>query len=309
MSTSGASVNLAVVEITNEDVRLIDVNAAAPNESRVSTLVGGAGRKLNGAVDGVGTNALFSFDSLVAGGVVGDVLHSNTWFVADTQNCRVRRVFVGSNGSAVTEVFSGGGFNGTMPGNADGSGTSALWRFPMGVSMSPAGDLLVVSDTGNKRMRLISLSTTVSSALAGGSTFQDANDGVGSNAHFSSPVGVVWAPSGVIYVADMGGSSIRAVALDGTVSTLPTKINAFDAPQGLSLGDSSGSYLIVADTLHHQILLVRLYDAVVLVLAGSGQSGYSNGFGNQARFNRPQGVVVSGCLLVGVPHPFSTRTG
>ncbi|MBL7999705.1 MAG: T9SS type A sorting domain-containing protein, partial [Candidatus Kapabacteria bacterium] len=99
-----------------------------------------------GFADGTGTSAQFNLPTGVA--VSPDGL---TVYVADKDNHRIRKV--SADGTVTTLAGSTTGF-------ADGTGASAQFSFPTGVSVSPDGTTVYVADSGNDRIRKITLGTT-----------------------------------------------------------------------------------------------------------------------------------------------------
>jgi len=119
--------------------------------------------------------------------------------------------------------------------------------------------------------------------LAGGAYGQ--LDGKGSAARFSSIGGMAFGPDGSLYLTD--GSSLRRVAMDGTVSTVArdlTKRTAQDRPTlfgnnnpmltGLSVDQSGNVYL--ADLGNQRLLKIDATGALQIVYRGDAPY-YSNG--------------------------------
>jgi len=128
------------------------------------------------------------------------------------------------------------------------------------------------------------------------------NDGTGTNAGFYSPLGLALDSSGNLYLADQGNDTIRMIASNAAVTTLAglarssgstngTGGNArFYFPVGVATDTSGNVY--VADTDNHTIRKIAP-GGVVSTLAGlAGFPGYTDGVGNGARFNYPDGVTV-----------------
>jgi streptogramin lyase len=98
--------------------------------------------------------------------------------------------------------------------------------------------------------------------LAGSAPIGSA-DGVGTQAHFSSPGGVAVGGNGNVFVADSGNNTIRMITPAGVVTTVAgqagvtgstdaTGTNAlFNQPRSLAV-DTNGNVL-VADTSNHTI--------------------------------------------------------
>jgi sugar lactone lactonase YvrE len=131
------------------------------------------------------------------------------------------------------------------------------------------------------------------STLAGSRTPAFA-DGVGTNASFNSPYGIVADTYGNVYVADTNNHRIRRINSNGYVSTLAGSTagyadgigtNAlFNFPHHLSI-DVLGT-MYVADKNNNRIRKVTP-DGVVTTLAGDGTAGFTI-----SSFNNPQGITV-----------------
>jgi DNA-binding beta-propeller fold protein YncE len=87
--------------------------------------------------------------------------------------------------------------------------------------------------------------------------------------------------------------STRAFAGDGTAGHADGAGGQarFNRPCGLAV-DAQGN-LYVADSENHRIRKVAP-DGTVSTLAGDGTAGWQDGAGAQARFNKPQGLLVDG---------------
>ena len=140
-------------------------------------------------------------------------------------------------------------------------------------------------------------------------------DGVGAAAKFSGPRGVVVDASGVAYVADASGGTIRKVLPDGTVTTLAGKAGTatgegwgnvdgtgaaarFAGPQALALAPDGT--LVVADTDNGTLRRVTPAGVVTTIADGAGQP---------YRFHRPQGVAVDplGTIYVSDTEDYTVR--
>jgi sugar lactone lactonase YvrE len=125
-----------------------------------------------------------------------------------------------------------------------------------------------------------------------------------------APSGLVRDASGNLYVLDERSGVLDKIAPDGTLTTLAgapgTRGSAdgtgaaanFNYPHGLAI-DSKGN-LYVADTLNNAIRKVTAGGVVSTVAGQAGATGSSDGAGQSARFNDPEGVAVdaSGNLYV-----------
>jgi len=120
------------------------IRAISP-AGQVSTL---AGLGTHGYTDGSGALAAFYWPVGLAVDASG-----NIW-VADTHNHAIRKILADHSVSTLAGL-------GGASGNADGSGTGALFDLPCGIAATPSGNL-VVADTYNHLLRNITPSGTVS---------------------------------------------------------------------------------------------------------------------------------------------------
>jgi hypothetical protein len=210
-------------------------------------------------------------------------------------------IYLISAGDFIT-LFAG---SQTETGYRDGRGTDARFNGPHGLVVDFDGSVLVC-DTFNHCVRRVSQNGTVTTLA--GSQKAGYIDGVGADACFTCPWGIVADKYGTIYVCDWGNNCIRKVTrADGVVSTLCGQVIGFVdgqceyarfyGPTGLAL-DTEGS-LIVADNGNHCIRKVTLPDGYVTTVAGGKAGGdaglgFADGEGSMALFNCPNAVAVDG---------------
>jgi sugar lactone lactonase YvrE len=241
----------------------------------VSTLAGGG----LGFADGIGSDAEFDSPSGIASDAAGNL------YVADFGNHRIRKI----TPAGEVSTLAGG-----EEGFADGVGSDARFRRPLGIEIDAAGNLYV-ADFGNNRIRKITLSGEVSTLAGGESGFAD---GIGSDARFSGPSGIETDAAGNLYVADIGNNHIRKITPAGEVSTLAGGEKGFTdgignaarfyRPAGIA-SDAAGD-LYVADTFNNRIRKITPAGEVS-TLAGGGY-GFADGIGSDARFSTPRGIAV-----------------
>jgi sugar lactone lactonase YvrE len=187
-----AAGNIYVADGTGNRIRKV-----AP-DGTVTTF---AGSGSTGSTNGTGTAASFHDPVGVAVDGAGNV------FVADAGGNRIRKV----TSAGVVSLYAGQ----NNAGSADGSGLAgAAFSSPSGVAVDAVGNVYV-ADTGNSTVRLITPSQQVST-LAGLSLIQENIDGPAPSSRLSTPSQVAVDPSGVLFVADTGNSTIRRI-VQGTL--------------------------------------------------------------------------------------------
>ncbi|MGZ3777353.1 MAG: hypothetical protein ACXVI9_07125, partial [Mucilaginibacter sp.] len=145
-----------------------------------------------------------------ADGMVIDAA-GNFYVAYGTNNCIRKITPDGKTGVIFAGSTTGEG------GDADGTGTAALFEVPTGLAIDGAGNL-IVADAGNGKIRKISpagVVTTVAGVGGFGST-----DGPAAQASFNEPYGVALDKSGNIFVADGYNFEVRKITPEGVVSTI-----------------------------------------------------------------------------------------
>ncbi len=189
---------LYVADKNNFAIRKID-----PVSAKVTTPLGTP--RLIGTTDTIYPASTFLDQGSIVKGGDGSI------YVADTYNHRILKV--APDGKSFI-VLAGSG----TEGQADGSGTSASFRYPQGIAIDASGTLYV-ADTFNHTIRQITPSGVVST-FAGTNTINDFQDGTGSTARFSYPQGIIIDSSGQnLYVADSYNHRVRNITISGAVVT------------------------------------------------------------------------------------------
>ncbi|MDX2015894.1 MAG: hypothetical protein SFW67_37215 [Myxococcaceae bacterium] len=142
--------------------------------------------------------ATFNGPAGIAVGAPGEL------FVTDAYNCALRRL-TWEPGCTVQTV---GRSRCPMFASED---TSGILRNPFAVTagLGPLAGSTVVADTGNHRIATVSPAGLLS--VLAGSRQRGAVDGVGAEAQFSSPAGIVVDGAGRLFVADTGNNRIRVL--------------------------------------------------------------------------------------------------
>ena len=209
---------------------------------------------------------------------------------------------------SLSGVVTGGA--GCFASYIDGEKTNAGFNNPRGLAVVPSSGVVVVADSGNMRIRLMTQNGIVTTLAGSGSAISA--DGKGTSASFLSPVAVAVMPSTeVIVVAD--GNCIRLVTPAGSVSTLAGSPSAFgyrdtmglsalfNGPSGVAALPSGD--IVVSDLSNNCIRLISPGGSVSTFV---GQAAYvlgsfGDGTGTAAHFYYPGGLAVdsaSGSIAV-----------
>ena len=269
-----------VADYTNHRIRKVTFDGV------VTTL---AGNGTASSVDGSGTNATFNNPRGIEVDSAGNVY--------TTEGNRIRKI----TRAGVTTTLAGSG----TAAFADGSGATASFNTPHGITIDSNGTLYVADQT-NHRIRKVTSSGVVSTLAGSGTT--TFTDGTGTNATFNNPQGVAVDSAGTVYVADASNHRIRKIGTGrvqlplnrGVVTTLAgsgttgatngTGTSAtFNDPRGVAV-DLQGN-LYIADTANNRIRKITPA-GVVTTLAGSATAGSTDGNGTNATFNGPWGIAV-----------------
>lgn len=238
----------------------------------VTTFAGGGAA---GTTDGTGTAARLDEPRGIA------IDSSGTLYVADYNNHLIRKV----TSAGVVTTLAGAA---DAAGNADGTGTAAAFRGPMGIAVDAAG-VVYVADTGNRAVRRITAAGVVSTlALSGAS--------------LSEPRGIAVDAAGVVYVADAGSHVIRSISPAGTVATVAGSVLVpgtadgtataarFHYPSALAVASTGGLY--VADTDNDTVRRIAADGAVTTFAGLAGRTSATDGTGSSARFEDPFATAV-----------------
>jgi hypothetical protein len=189
---------------------------------------------------------------------------------------------------------------GTAPGFANG--LNASFDSPSGLALSQDGFYLYVADTGNHRIRVVSVSAG-SVATLSGSGLPGFQEGYASGSAFNSPKGL--ATDGVtnLYVADSLNHRIRIVALaDGAVTTLAGSGVAgtlstagttaqFDTPAAVALDAAASNLYVGGASCVVQRIIIK-YAAVSTLMGVAGDCNSVDGVSGSVRFNTIGGLAL-----------------
>lgn len=236
----------------------------------VATIFAGNGQ--TGLADGKG---VASFGE--AWGIVMD--KSGNLFVADNHTTLIRKVT--PDGSVSTFA---GNITGASTGHnvsVDGTGTSASFSAPAGMTIDDAGNLFIADAAVIREITPAGVVTTVP-----GSHYYN-------NSNF---VGITRDAAGNLYAADSynrvilkfsnGTSSIYAA---GYATGASSSLNVFVQALGIAI-DNSGNLFLVDGA--NAIRKITANKSVTTIAGIPMQSGFTNGAGSQATFLNPFGIVL-----------------
>lgn len=237
--------------------------------------------------DGVGGGATFSEPTAI--------FSDGTYlFVADVRSNVIRKIVIATG--AVTTLAGKSG----VYGSADGTGAAAGFSRPSGITSD--GTYLYITDSGNHTIRKLNIATGAVSTLAGSVENIGTRDGVGSEASFRFPYGIV-NDGNHLYVTDSSDYAIRKIVIaTGEVTTLAGAPNMaggsadgigsaarFYRPQGIA---SDGVNLYVCDSGNRMIRKIVIATGQVSTLLSDITNGpYIDGFVD------PVGIAVKNDAL------------
>ena len=200
--------NIYIADTKDQEIRVV-----AAGQADIETFAGNGTSCFNqqfGCGDGgAPTSAQLWSPKGVFTDAAGDV------YIADTSSNRIRSVVKGSNVINTLVDTSGKlGFTGDT-----GAATTAETDGPVGIFVDSTGNLLV-SDTGNQRIRSVTAGTI--NTIAGGSMGGDG--GSPTAATLANPWDVAEDGSGNLYIVDQGNNRIRKISNTGLPNAVITTV-------------------------------------------------------------------------------------
>ncbi|AMV37798.1 Serine/threonine-protein kinase PknD [Planctomyces sp. SH-PL62] len=258
--------NLYLSDTGNHRIRRVDAATGV-----ITTVAGDGGKGFSGD-GGPATSA--RLDEPYGMAIDAD----GTIYFADRLNRRVRRVDGGTG--VITTVAGDGGEETSGDG---GPGPEAGIVEPNDVALDGRGRLFI-ADVSGHRVRVVDLASGRIATFAGDGRGRRAGDGgPAATASFFGPRAVEALPDGSLLILERNGHSLRAVAADGTVSTLagggkgyrgdggPARDAAFDGPKELDAAPNGD--LLIVDTENHAIRRLDAATGLVSTVAGHGVKG------------------------------------
>jgi uncharacterized repeat protein (TIGR03803 family) len=219
--------NLYVADTGNATIRKITALGV------VSTFAGTADQI--GSINATGASARFNQPSALCFDPAGNL------YVVDRGNHTIRKI----TPTGVVTTLAG---KADTAGHKDGGGIAALFNMPGGIVYEPVTKALFVADTGNRVIRKVTLTGTVTTH-AGSPGVEGDTDGLLANARFINPTGITTIGGGILIVGDKVLRQINPNGVVGTVSDY-VDANGLDHPAALAFNQGDDVVLSVQDTLN-----------------------------------------------------------
>jgi hypothetical protein len=276
--------NIYIADQGDSRIRKITVS------SGVITTIAGTGAAGYNGDGGQATNAQLNRPSGVAVDAFGNV------YIADLDNDRVRKV------DAITGLITTIAGTGTDGYNGDNiTATAAQLRNPIGVAVDALGDIYI-ADSGNDRIRKVTVSSGDITTIAGDGTDGDGGDGgPATSAQLRSASGVAVDSFGDIYIADQTHSIRKVTVSSGVITTIagdgtdgyagdgsPATDAQLNYPNGVAVDTAFNIY--IADTGNSRIRKITGSSGVITTFAGGGIG--DGGQATDAPLYDPNGVAV-----------------
>ncbi len=215
--------------------------------------------------------------------------------IADSYNHQILR-YENGGFSVIAGALGADNADGSPSGSyRDGEVDEARFNSPWDIEK--LGDIYVISDTENHRIRVLDIENGTVGLIAGDEAGY--SNGTRREAEFNRPTGIAIDEDGSIYVADTGNHVIRKMDIDGKVTLFAgvpeeegisngsAKSAKFNSPTGLAYEDG---ILYVADTGNNRICAIE--DGEVTTIAGSvdGLEGFGNG--KDSYLSSPTEIIV-----------------
>ncbi len=198
-------------------------------------------------------------------------------------------VYFTSGNSVFEELLNGGLF--LIAGNSKagfsgdgGTGGNAQLSSPIGLAVDSNGNVFI-ADSGNNRIRKVTIGTGLITTVAGIGTAGFSGDGGAAvSAQLSGPQGVAVDASGDLFIADTGNNRIRKVTPDGLIATVAGNgVATFGGDGGPALSaqfsatslavDTAGD-IFIGDSANYRVREVSV-GGTIRTIAGSGFPGNS----------------------------------
>ena len=244
---------LYVTDYSNQLVQRVDAGGA------LATVAGTFARI--GSRDGQGTSAMFDQPRGIALDADGSLL------VVDELGCLLRRV---TTSGAVTTIAG----SASLPEHLDGAGTDARFVAATDVDVAADGVAYVADSTTVRRVAPDGMVTTIA-GTPGESLYRDGDRG---EARFTGITGIAVEPGGTLVVVDGGGSVIRRVSPNGSVTTIAGAYNASGGQDGPGTTARFTYLTAIAVAADGTIYVTDVFNHSIRKLSGNVVSTLAKGF-------------------------------
>ncbi|MDP6821846.1 MAG: protein kinase [Dehalococcoidia bacterium] len=197
--------NLYIADAWNYRVRRVDAGTGI-----IITIAGNGIRGYDGD-GGLATEAQLDFPTGMSLDTEGNL------YIADTYNDRIRRVDA-ATGIITTIAGTDDVVNNTGDG---GLATATKLTYPVGISVSPAGDLYISNLEDPRVLRVDANTGVISSVVGNGDSGYGGDGGPANQAQLDNPIGVSVGNDGNLFIADTGNHRVRHVHGEtGVVTTV-----------------------------------------------------------------------------------------
>ena len=281
--------NLYIADISNHRIRKVD------KVTGIVTKIAGTSQGFWGD-GGLATNARLNSPEGVTADQAGDI------YIADTANCRIRKV---AAATGIITTYAGTGTCGFNPPGDGGLAINARLNRPRDVVVDSNGNLYI-ADTSNCRIRRVDAVTGFISTFAGrGNCNLSGDGGLATDARINRPRGLAFDTAGDLYIADRSNHRIRKVnMITKIISTVAGTSGGFlgdgglainarlNQPQGVAINQFGTIY--IADTSNRRIRKVDPATGIITTHAGTGTAGNTGdgGLATAAQLNAPAMVLA-----------------
>jgi trimeric autotransporter adhesin len=196
--------NLYIADTGNQRIRMVSAATG------IITTIAGTGVRGYSGDGGPATKAEFYDPEGLAVDSAGNV------YITDTINSVVRKITAGTG--IISTIGGTGGYPGSFGGDG-GLATMAQFNDPSGVAVDSAGNVYV-ADSGNERVRKITVSTGIIQTVVGnggqaftgvGGNGYTGDGGPATSAGLHDPQGIAIDSKGTMYIADYFNAAVRKV--------------------------------------------------------------------------------------------------
>ena len=296
--------NLYLCDTSNNRIRRVEASTGL-----IST-VAGNGTSGSSGDNGAATDAELSGPS----GLILD--GAGNLFIADSGNNVIRRV------DAVTKLITtvAGQIGSSGYAGDDGLATHATLRSPDGLALTPGGDL-VIADTGNAAVRLLTFSNQKIQTIAGMGVQGYNGDGPAAARWLNEPRGVAVRSDGAVAIADFANQCVRLVDTNGNMSTIAGTAGqrSFSGDGGAATSatlnqpaavafDPAGD-LLIADAGNNRVRGVYGSPGIITTLSGNSSEGSAGDAGpaNSATLYGPYEIVFDAQGNLWISDMFNNR--